>query len=315
MQANTGLKRKNVEYTISICCLAYNHEQFIRKCMDGFLMQATNFRFEVLIHDDASTDNTASIIKDYQKRFPNIVFPIYQKENQYTQGVSITATYNWPRVRGKYIAMCEGDDYWTDPLKLQKQVDFLEENEDFVCCSHLSDTVYNFQRNIKVDAFSTLPHQSGVLTLRRYKMINGFHTSSMVYRSNLLTEFPVNRKELLRDTPIKLWLLSRGAIKILPDKMSVYRRNLGGVSERLSVREIYETELAAARALKEELQGFYLQGLYLISNWHYYYLCNGYNLGFFERCKVFIRFISIALFISPFNTKRIINGIWKVMKI
>lgn len=116
---------------VSICCLAYNHEIFIRQSLDGFLMQKTNFSFEVLIHDDASPDKTADIIREYESKYPDIIKPIYQIENQYSKGVGVTRQFQFPRAQGKYIALCEGDDYWTDPLKLQKQVDFLEANEDY----------------------------------------------------------------------------------------------------------------------------------------------------------------------------------------
>lgn len=122
------------EALVSICCLAYNHGNFIKQCLDGFLMQQTNFKFEVLIHDDASTDNTAKIIKGYEKKYSGIFKPIYQSENQYSKGVKPIFKFLFPRAKGKYIALCEGDDYWTDPLKLQKQVDFLEANEEYSLC-------------------------------------------------------------------------------------------------------------------------------------------------------------------------------------
>ncbi|QBQ56504.1 glycosyltransferase [Nitrosococcus wardiae] len=121
---------------VSILCITYNHEKFISECLDGFLMQKTTFPVEVLIHDDASTDATADIIREYEGQFPHIIKPIYQTENQYSKGVKPNPTFNIPRAKGKYIAICEGDDYWTDPLKLQKQVDFLEANPDFSICFH-----------------------------------------------------------------------------------------------------------------------------------------------------------------------------------
>lgn len=116
---------------VSIVCITYNHEAYIRQCLDGFMKQKTNFAFEVLIHDDASNDKTADIIREYEIKYPNIIRPIYQTENQYSKGISIGKTFLYPRAQGKYIAECEGDDYWTDPFKLQKQVDFLEANEDY----------------------------------------------------------------------------------------------------------------------------------------------------------------------------------------
>ncbi len=112
---------------VSICSASYNHENYIEEALDSFLMQETDFPFEVLMNDDCSTDNTANIIREYEKKYPNIIKPIYQKENQYSKGIKISPTFNFPRAKGKYIALCEGDDYWTDPLKLQTQVDAMKE--------------------------------------------------------------------------------------------------------------------------------------------------------------------------------------------
>ena len=95
---------------VSVCTLAYNHEPYIRECLDGILMQKTNFAFELLIHDDASTDGTADIIREYETKYPDIIKPIYQTENQYRKRIRINSTYNFPRAKGKYIALCEGDD-------------------------------------------------------------------------------------------------------------------------------------------------------------------------------------------------------------
>ncbi len=99
-------------------------------------MQKTNFKYEVIIHDDASTDNTAEIIREFEKKYPDIIKPIYQKENQYSQKVKINDTYIYPKCRGKYIAVCEGDDYWTDEYKLQKQYDLMESDEEITLCVH-----------------------------------------------------------------------------------------------------------------------------------------------------------------------------------
>lgn len=123
-----------MEPLVSICCLAYNHEPYIKQCLEGFLIQKANFPFEILIHDDASTDNTQDIIREYELKYPEIIKPIYQHENQYSKGVGVTRVFQFPRARGKYIAFCEGDDYWTEPYKLQKQVDFLEANPGYSMC-------------------------------------------------------------------------------------------------------------------------------------------------------------------------------------
>lgn len=117
---------------VSICCIAYNQENYIRETLDGFLMQKTTFSFEIIVHDDASNDKTPNIIKEYADKYPDKFVTILQDENQWSKGGgSIFARFVFPRAKGKYIALCEGDDYWTDPLKLQKQVDFLEENQEY----------------------------------------------------------------------------------------------------------------------------------------------------------------------------------------
>lgn len=123
---------KNDNILVSVVCDVYNHEPYLRQCFDGFVMQRTNFKFEVLVHDDASTDKSAEIIIEYTNKYPDIFKPIIQKENQYSKGVGIWKTYQFPRVKGKYVALCEGDDYWTDPLKMQKQYDVLENSHNVI---------------------------------------------------------------------------------------------------------------------------------------------------------------------------------------
>ncbi len=138
---------------VSICCITYNHAPFIRKCLDGFLMQKAPLCVqkdakmsdwcEILIHDDCSTDGTTDIVKEYAAKYPDLIFPLYEKENQYSRGkAGKIDLYNYERAKGKYIAYCEGDDYWTEPLKLQKQVDFLESHPyysvTFHRCKHVN---------------------------------------------------------------------------------------------------------------------------------------------------------------------------------
>lgn len=128
----------NIKPLVSIRCFVYNHEPYLRQCLDGFIMQNTNFAFEAIVHDDASTDNSAAIIREYAEKYPDIIKPIYEKENQYSKrDGSLRRIMNEAvHPEAKYIAFCEGDDYWTDIHKLQKQVDFLEINPEYVICSH-----------------------------------------------------------------------------------------------------------------------------------------------------------------------------------
>ena len=122
---------------ISVLCLAYNHEAYIRQTLDSFVMQQTDFPFEVIVHDDASTDSTAAIIREYEARYPDIIKSIYQTENQYSKpDTPIMKTFLYPIARGKYFAICDGDDQFTDPAKLQKQADFLEAHPEYSICVH-----------------------------------------------------------------------------------------------------------------------------------------------------------------------------------
>ncbi|WP_436917400.1 glycosyltransferase [Acinetobacter schindleri] len=120
---------------VSICCITFNHENFIEKALKGFLIQETDFPFEILIHDDASTDSTVEIIQKYKALYPRIIRTILQQENQYTKG-NKPIMILWPQCRGEYIAICEGDDYWIDPKKLSKQVNYLSSHIDIVISSH-----------------------------------------------------------------------------------------------------------------------------------------------------------------------------------
>ena len=137
---------------ISIICNTFNQEKYIAQALDSFLMQKVSVPFEILVHDDASTDSTADIIREYEKKYPDIIKPIYQTENQYSQNVSITATIQIPRAEGKYIAFCEGDDYWTDPKKLQLQYDFMEAHKDYSACCHAYSMV-DKDRNLIEERF------------------------------------------------------------------------------------------------------------------------------------------------------------------
>ena len=139
---------------VTIRCLAYNQEEYIGNTIDSFLNQITDFPFEIIIHEDASTDNTAKIIKRYEEKFPLIVKPIYEKENQYSKETGIMD----PKMKGKYIALCEGDDYWIDTNKLQMQVDFLENNEDYVMSYTDFNIYYERKKQFEYNLFKSQPN-------------------------------------------------------------------------------------------------------------------------------------------------------------
>lgn len=211
---------------LSVCCITYNHVDFIKDALEGFVMQKTTFPFEVLIHDDASTDGTSDIIREYQKRYPQLINPIIQEENQWSQGKrGMNLRFNIPRSQGKYMALCEGDDYWTDPLKLQKQVEFLEGNPDFSFCFHDS-YILDEKTNQKDIAIGTRKVDQ-VVDLKSCILQHNAHTASIVFRKTSYSKPIIKTPK--GDYALVITLASSGFGRYIPEVMSVYRRHLGGV--------------------------------------------------------------------------------------
>ena len=184
---------------VSVYCLAYNHEKYIRDALNGFVSQVVDFDYEVFVHDDASTDNTANIIAEFAKKYPDIIKPIYQKENQFSKGISVSKTYIYPKMTGKYIAICEGDDYWCDQYKLRKQVEYLEMHEDCSACVHNT-----LVRNCKTHKDSLLNRRKEDADIPLDEILergNGqFQISSLVYRREYLYEKLKNCQVLITCT-------------------------------------------------------------------------------------------------------------------
>jgi glycosyltransferase involved in cell wall biosynthesis len=241
---------------VSICCLTYNHAPFIRKCLEGFLMQQTNFPIEILIHDDCSTDSTTEIIREYEAKYPDLIFPLYEEENQYSRGgAGKMDLYNYRRARGKYIAYCEGDDYWTDPLKLQKQVDFMEANPEYSVCFHdfheydvrtgeYSKPVYRNPQTmvdggVDVTPYMFLHHSYGGQPLTMLFRVS-------MYDLNWFTLYPD-----YKDTYEIYHLLRAGKGRYLDFEGGVYVRHDGGVatssSEEKTCRSVLKCIIALYR--------------------------------------------------------------------
>lgn len=218
----------NVIPSVSVCCLTYNHSQYIRQCLDGFVMQKTTFPVEVLIHDDASTDGTQDIIREYECKYPDLIKPIYQTENQYSKGVKVSLVYNYSRVRGKYVALCEGDDYWTDPYKLQKQVDFLESHPDYVMCSHRFDRYFEDEHRMEKkqdETFHGMDYDLSTLVVGCYYS----QTLSVIFRWSALDLTIYRKFKIQQDVVLFYHLLKKGKGYCFPDVMGVYRVHSKGI--------------------------------------------------------------------------------------
>jgi len=239
----------NPEPLVSIECITFNHEAYISAALEGFLMQKTNFSIEILVHDDASQDQTANIIRNYEKKYPGIILPIYQKENQFSKKVNITRNYQFPRVRGKYIAICEGDDYWTDPYKLQKQVDFLENNSDYGLVHCNFDKLYEKSGRIVHNASI---NKSG-LNLSKQDIFNGLlknnyqiATLTVLARTEIISNAIHNidvSGYLMDDLPTWLEMAQNTKFHYIDNSVGVYRKVQGSASnDKNTYRAFIESE-------------------------------------------------------------------------
>lgn len=213
---------------VTVISITYNHEPYIRDCLEGFLMQKTNFPLEVIIHDDASTDHTSDIIREYYEKRPDLFHVIIERENQYSQGKSVSIPL-YEMAQGKYIALCEGDDYWTDPLKLQKQFDFIETHPDCSLCFHAIDEIsddYKTSNHLRVKYGKNKP-QDIFPTWR-------IPTCSTLMKKECTVEYLKIRKRYkgfyCGDIVLFLSATRIGYLYGLKDKMAVYRRHSTGAT-------------------------------------------------------------------------------------
>ena len=210
---------------LSICCIAYNHENYIRNCLEGFLLQKVDFPIEILIFDDASTDNTQKIIKEFERK-DNRIITFLQKDNQWNQGKYGLLDWLFPAAQGKYMALCEGDDYWIDPLKLQKQVDFMEANTDCALVFHLANYINDNYKILGLhgpkikEGYKVFDIKDAILQASTL-----IPTNAMLFQAKYVKdEFPVWFKEApVGDVPLTLLLARKGKLGFINEVMSNYR--------------------------------------------------------------------------------------------
>ncbi len=221
--------KKEDSILVAIYCIAYNQENYIRDCLEGFVIQKADFSFVAIVHDDCSTDKTATILREYAEKYPDIIKPIYETENQWSKhdgsltrimNEAITAT------GAKYIAFCEGDDYWTDPHKLQKQVDYMESHPECSLCFHGVKILDETTHKLEPDFLEDVPYSDSGVKLARGNYI---HTVSVLIRSNIgvLDFFQKLGRLSMGDQIIYHICAQSGTMVKIPDIMAVYRIGSG----------------------------------------------------------------------------------------
>lgn len=227
---------------VTILCATYNQEDYIAQTIEGFLMQKVNFPIEIIVHDDASTDGTAEIVRQYAEKYPDIIKPILQKENQYSQNSNIWENFMYPKAQGKYIAECEGDDYWIDPNKLQRQVDFLESHPDYIY-SHTAFKYYDqvtgifredtsIKENLRIQQEE--PENIGIYILdhNRYRIQTVTTLFRRELRSKLTDKFAIGSYFPMGDTQLFFFASQNGKIHYDPTPTAVYRLSPHSVCRR-----------------------------------------------------------------------------------
>lgn len=224
---------------VSILVTTYNHEKYIRDCLDGILMQQTKFRIEILVGNDCSTDKTESIVKEYQKCFPNIRL-ITPSSNIYQTGKTITCTHLLSVAQGKYVAFCEGDDYWTYPYKLQTQIDFLEREDSYTMCFHAHQLKDSTNTLIPIEIYNPKEKTISINELLNHGVCQ---LSTVVGRRECLTipevELYFNHpKHNYGDINYYMAWASQGKIMCMPQFWSVYRRHLDSLTANDNICDI-----------------------------------------------------------------------------
>jgi glycosyltransferase involved in cell wall biosynthesis len=246
-QVKENLNHVNQNPLVSVCVQTYNHVDYIKQCLDGILFQKTNFEFEILLGEDDSIDGTRELCEDYAKCYPDkIRLFLHHRENNIKIGGQPTGRfnflYNLHSSQGKYIALCEGDDYWTDPLKLQKQIDFLEGNEGYSMCFHRVQLLIN--EKLEKDTITRkVPQTTSTSDLLKGNFI---HTPSVVFRNhfdeeNLAFFLKSIQFSPIGDLPLHVYNSQYGKIYQIPESMAVYRLGSGIWSVKKKSERIQST--------------------------------------------------------------------------
>lgn len=238
---------------VSVHMITYNHEKFIAQALDGILMQEVDFPYEIVIGEDKSTDRTREIVCDYQRRHPDKIRLHLSRENLYRQHLAGYGPLS--AGRGKYIAVCEGDDYWTDPKKLQKQVAWLEQHPESSFCFHPCKVEQEGGGVVSGPAETPTAETGKAVDFEDSKALLMWcivHTVSAMIRAKMLPDFNKGWTSLpVGDWPIFFHLGMQGPFACLPDTMAVYRQHAGGIWSSLALPQQKNTILDVYRGIRE----------------------------------------------------------------
>jgi len=239
-------------FIISIAIVTYNHEKYIAQTIESILMQKTDFPIEIIIGEDCSTDKTREICIDYQEKYPEIIKLVLHPKNVGLYKNNLAA---WIACKGKYVALCEGDDYWTDPLKLQKQVDFLEHNLEYSTCFHQTTVEYYENGKVRQEPFFKNPSKS---TYTFNEIVDNWisHTTSLVFR-NFFLSYPnhpfFSSEHFYCDRPLEAFLAKQGNFYFIKESMSCFRRHDQNMSKIGNLSQMY---MNGAKAFREMISIF-----------------------------------------------------------
>ncbi len=206
---------------VSVYCMTYNQEKTLAQAIEGIVNQKTDFPFELIIHEDASTDGTAAIVREYAARYPHIIRPIYQTENQF-HSCNLIKSFIHPMSRGKYIALCEGDDYWTDPDKLQLQVDHMEGDASCTLCFHAVQQLSPDGKLMNYRPLKSSGEVSASLVIKRGGLF--CPTASLLFRRDVMDTWPAFREQAdVYDYPAQVLAATMGRVHYIDRIMGVYR--------------------------------------------------------------------------------------------
>ena len=278
------------------------------------MIQKTDFRVEIIINDDASTDNTALIIAEYQKIYPQLFVVFYQSENQYSKGIKPHAHVMYPVAKGKYIAVCEGDDFWIDSQKLLKQVNYLEQNKGASMCFHRANVIAENGEIIKNKSVGSRQFKTKHSTKDLFRKAWFIPTASIVYRNKLFETFPSWYDAVKAGDLTLNFLLSKyGTLDYIDETLCTYRKHSGGVSTQINSIDRFADLIVIYKSINLEFGGVFEEEMHKAIHRKYAFLLkdsiltNDLNMDLFSQSLDISSILKFFLLKITNKVKRSLN--------